>query len=152
VTCVNWYQAYAFCIWDSGFLPSYNEFNYALMGGELERPYPWGSEPITPDRATYCSIMDCGTLLPSDVGSKPLGDGFFGQSDLVGSAWEWVLDGNGGAAVCKDCIFYDAAAVLRTCVGGAYNSPPDELDMNYMFTDQGALGNGARGFRCARSP
>src|SRR6266550_5928267 len=59
VTCVSWYEAYAFCIWDGGFLASYNELNYAIMGGDLERPRPWGSEPVSPDRATYCSIMDC---------------------------------------------------------------------------------------------
>jgi formylglycine-generating enzyme required for sulfatase activity len=25
INCVNWYEAYAFCIWDGGFLPSETE-------------------------------------------------------------------------------------------------------------------------------
>jgi formylglycine-generating enzyme required for sulfatase activity len=29
ITCINWYEAYAFCIWDGGFLPSEAEWEYA---------------------------------------------------------------------------------------------------------------------------
>ena len=153
-TCVNWFQAYAFCIWDGGFLPSYIEFNYAEMGGDLERPHPWGSEPIAPERATYCASGDCALLLPSDVGSKPLGDGYFGQSDLVGGSWEWVLDGNNGFDVCTDCIFTDlmSPSQLRTNIGGAYNSPSVQLELDYMSSDMGTTAEGAVGFRCARPP
>jgi formylglycine-generating enzyme required for sulfatase activity len=43
INCVNWYEAYAFCIWDGGFLPSGAEWEYAAAGGSLQREYPWGS-------------------------------------------------------------------------------------------------------------
>jgi len=43
INCVNWYEAYAFCIWDGGFLPSEAEWEYAAAGGGQQREYPWGS-------------------------------------------------------------------------------------------------------------
>ena len=43
MNCVNWFEAYAFCIWDGGFLPSDTEWEYAAAGGSLQREYPWGS-------------------------------------------------------------------------------------------------------------
>jgi formylglycine-generating enzyme len=32
INCINWYEAYAFCIWDGGFLPSDAESEYAAAG------------------------------------------------------------------------------------------------------------------------
>src|SRR5580704_6839465 len=41
ITEAHWYAAYAFCIWDGGFLPSEAEWNYAAAGGSDQRAYPW---------------------------------------------------------------------------------------------------------------
>src|SRR5579859_2495957 len=43
IVCVNWYEAYAFCIWDGGFLPSEAEWEYAAAAGSEQRQFPWGS-------------------------------------------------------------------------------------------------------------
>jgi sulfatase modifying factor 1 len=41
INCVNWYEAYAFCIWDGGFLPTQSEWRYAAAGGSQQREAPW---------------------------------------------------------------------------------------------------------------
>ncbi len=60
----NWYEAYAFCIWDGGFLPSEAEFEYAAAGGSRQREYPWGlhrpgdGEPLCHLRLQLPGIAD----------------------------------------------------------------------------------------------
>src|SRR6201999_4137350 len=43
MNCVTWFESYAFCIWDGGFLPSEAEWEYASSGGKDYRLYPWGN-------------------------------------------------------------------------------------------------------------
>jgi sulfatase modifying factor 1 len=57
IDCVNWYEAYAFCIWDGGFLPSEAEWEYAAAGGSQQREYPWGS--TNPASGTQYAISAC---------------------------------------------------------------------------------------------
>jgi len=102
MNCVNWYEAFAFCIWDGGFLPSEEEWNYAASGGSDQRVYPWS----TPANSTTidCSYANFGganfptsacvapgTGTSNNVGSEsPNGDGRYGQTDLAGNVWERV--------------------------------------------------------------
>src|SRR5580704_9566769 len=171
INCVSWYDAYAFCIWDGGFLPSEAEWAYAAAGGNQQREYPWGS--TDPGSANQYAIYDCyypsgkgglfscSTQGPSiaQVGSATLGAGLWGQLDLAGNVTEWDLDWYGVYVdPCTDCAdlteaFFDERIVR----GGAF-------DVTTSYLLPGATGptfrNGqlplARsasfGFRCARIP
>ena len=69
ITCVNWYEAYAFCIWDGGFLPSEAEWENAAAGGTQQREYPWGSTaPGTACPGTGCSYAIYGCYYPNGSG------------------------------------------------------------------------------------
>ena len=104
MNCLTWYEAMAFCAWDGGYLPTEAEWNYAATGGDQQRAYPWSSPPgsLTVDgsHASYSDGTNCvgdgmaGCALTDlvPVGTKPDGDGRWGQADLAGNVTEWMLD------------------------------------------------------------
>jgi formylglycine-generating enzyme required for sulfatase activity len=156
MVCVNWYEAYAFCIWDGGFLPSEAEWEYAAAGGSQQRKYPWGS--IDPgnryaiyncDYPMFSAVCtDVSKIAP--VGTATFGAGRWGQLDLVGNVWQMILDGYAAYyAACTDCVALDFP-LDRGARGGAFNSPSGLLLPTYN------IGSGARrydtGVRCARTP
>lgn len=97
---IDWYTAAAVCHYAGGRLPTDAEWHVAVVGGDENRPQPWGDAPQTPELAVYnctgdgnpsCSVKD---ILP--VGARPLGVGRWGHMDLAGSMFEWTLDAAGG--------------------------------------------------------
>ena len=87
VEAESWYDAYAFCIWDGGFLPSEAELEYAAAGGSQQREYPWGS--TDPGTDSQHAIYGC-----SDLPSPPAAAGAAGCAVApVGMA---AQQGNGG--------------------------------------------------------
>jgi formylglycine-generating enzyme required for sulfatase activity len=162
VNCVNWYEAYAFCIWDGGFLPSEAEWEYAAAGGSLQREYPWGTtDPGTDSRyAIYGDIRDCyyptGTLGPcigpAPVGTATLGAGLWGQLDLAGEMWEWTLDRNAPYSnPCVDCGDMTSSND-RVFRGGFWAVDVSGLVPPLRNYYPPTARTGTIGFRCARSP
>ena len=97
---MSWYTATAFCHAEGGRLPTDAEWHYAAVGGDENRPFPWGSEPQTPERAVYNCNGDgnqsCSRADILEVGSRPAGSARWGHMDLAGSMFEWTADAGGG--------------------------------------------------------
>jgi formylglycine-generating enzyme required for sulfatase activity len=165
INCVTWYEAMAFCAWDGGYLPTEAEWNYAAAGGNEQRAYPWSTPPgdtgIDGSRASYgcnadgktgCSLSD---IVP--VGSKPAGDGRWGQSDLGGNVYELLLDYGVPPYItpCTDCAnlqipaSQDGARIMR---GGSFGGNPGNLRTGYRLGSPPLQRDGNVGFRCARAP
>jgi formylglycine-generating enzyme required for sulfatase activity len=163
ITCVSWYEAYAFCIWDGGaFLPSEAEWEYAAAGGDEQRKYPWGS--TDPGRSFHYAIYNCAFPIPgmdctgvsniAPVGTATQGVARWGQLDLAGNVEQWNLDLDFPYVACTDCATLDgslpdeSAPVER---GGNFGS----YDAYFILptTRSECVGRYYRiGFRCARAP
>jgi len=168
INCVNWWEAYAFCTWDGGFLPSEAEWKYAATGGSEQRQFPWGgAEPGTDDRyaiygccypagAGNCSEEWCtGTRNIAPVGTASLGAGLWGQMDLAGSFWEWNLDFYPDDAAfvvpCTNCAYLTPTATRVVKVGNFAERSyylPTWLRYDYDPSNREIY----LGFRCARAP
>jgi formylglycine-generating enzyme required for sulfatase activity len=163
ITCVNWWEAYAFCIWDGGFLTSEAEWGYAAAGGAEQRPYAWGD--MAPGTSNEYAIYDCnypdgsgdctglGNIAP--VGAPAKGAGRWGQLELMGSVWQWNLDWYASKLPnpCIDCAYLSGGSD-RMDRGADYEEPLSGL---HPATRGSASYDppsyrGDNGFRCARSP
>jgi sulfatase modifying factor 1 len=170
INCITWAEAYAFCIWDGGFLPSEAEWEYAAAGGSEQRKYPWGgNEPGTGNQyAIFKCLYPAGPAVLgagicngtniAPVGSVPLGAGRWGHLDLAGELWEWTLDSYPGASLppgyselCSDCA-YQSTAPDRLVRGGQFANPESSLETT--FRENGPAGGRfpGVGIRCARMP
>jgi formylglycine-generating enzyme required for sulfatase activity len=167
ITAMTWAQAYAFCIWDGGFLPSEAEWNLAAAGGSEQRVYPWSSPPSSTlldcAHAAHGSdasfAPDCRLYAPLAVGSKsPLGDARWGHVDLAGDAAEVVLDWLADyVSPCVDCAELEEVpssvfTPLRVMRGLMRFAPTDGAGLLTSLRDGIAMGaaEASVGVRCAR--
>ncbi len=161
INCVNWWEAYAFCIWDGGFLPSEAEWEYAAAGGSQQQEYPWGTMP--PDPTYQLAIYGCyypsgsgsctGVTNIAPVGTAKAGFGLWGQLDLAGEVFEWNLDWLASSYVnpCTDCANLTAASV-RVLRGGRFSDPASNLVPPARGGNPPSNRSGNFGLRCSRTP
>jgi sulfatase modifying factor 1 len=161
IDCVNWYEAYAFCIWDGGFLPSEAEWGYAAAGGSEQREYPWGT--TDPGSDNEFQIFNCyypgGSGPPcidvsnvAPIGTTLEGAGRWGQMDLTGNVEEWAVDWfrDPFAGPCTDCA-YLITTPHHSIRGGSFNLPASVVSSTWR--DAGLPGGRSQdyGIRCARN-
>lgn len=95
VVNVTWFGASRYCAWAGKHLPTEAEFFRAARGPTGLRPYPWGSEPPTCERANVGrGGIDGGPCvgLPVAVDQLPLGATTEGVFHLYGNVNEWMYD------------------------------------------------------------
>jgi formylglycine-generating enzyme required for sulfatase activity len=160
MNCIDWFEAYAFCIWDGGFLPSEAEWEYAAAGGGEQRAHPWGA--TAPQGNSLYAISDCnyppgssgcsGVANLAPVGTATLGAGRWGQLDLAGNLAEWTLDWDAPYAnPCVDCANLTDFS-YRVLRGGSFGTDTDNVLPTARDGDVPPARNAFYGARCARSP
>jgi sulfatase modifying factor 1 len=160
LTCLSWYDLYAFCIWDGGFLPTEAEWEYAAAGGSEERTYPWGN--AAPGSNAALAIHGCfynltgpcsGVTNIGPVGMVAAGASKSGQFDLAGNVWEWNLDWYQSpfVAPCNNCANLGPGSV-RASRGGSFALDASYLPAAGRFNYYPAYRSYDYGGRCARVP
>jgi sulfatase modifying factor 1 len=158
INCVSWYEAFAFCVWDEGRLPTEAEWQYASVGGAQARVFAWGNTPLMESFASYaCLAAGTGSTCSADdipdVGTHPDGDGRYGHADLVGSVYEWTLDwyAEYPEAMRADYAKTDAGT-QRVLRGGAWSSTTVAAmgSADRSFRREPIFRSSTTGIRCAR--
>lgn len=164
---VTWVEAYAFCIWDGGRMPTEAEWQMAAIGGNEQREFAWPAASDCTTTGTYSDVGCCDYMTwncmsqPTAVGKKHKGDARWGQADLVGNAAEWVVDqriynpgGPSRIVPCDNCAAISNTLIdQRLAMGRGFGQPtgPNSWTNASSTIEARPTGREAgQGIRCVR--
>jgi formylglycine-generating enzyme required for sulfatase activity len=105
---VSWYEAAAYAKWLGKQLPTLAQWWRAALG-DVDRPYPWGSDFATLDQRANFSMTATTPVDRFAAGMSP-----FGVHDMAGNVREWLAG--------------DPGAARYPAIGGSWQDP------SYMFS------------------
>lgn len=143
VVGVDWFDAYAYCRWVGGRLPSGDEWEFAARG-TTKRLYPWGDL----FRAANCVGSEGDADAPAAADSSPEGASMFGVLHLAGNAEEWTSEdkegGNGEQKILRGGEWSQACEISGVSYTRRVSAPVD-----YPSRSGGTSRGSEVGFRCA---
>lgn len=156
MNCVSWHQAASYCLHHGKRLPNDSEWEWAAMGRDDARVFPWGDSPPSSLTVNACGPEcvreqqrmrqpikvaiydeDDGFATSAPVGSKPAGSSRDGVLDMSGNVWEWTSSEYAGGRSIRGGGWNDSSLQDLSAIGRA-SLPPAARDF-------------AVGFRCAKS-
>jgi iron(II)-dependent oxidoreductase len=158
VNCVVWRQAWTFCNWYGGRLPSESEWEYAASSEGTPTVYPWGMDAPS---CRYAIITDetgvegCGKRRTWPVCSTPNGNTGQGLCDMGGNVVEWVQDhyhvDYTGLPPSNGAAWEELGSTYRVLRGAAYNTDRHEyLNVASRGNSSENITQDTIGIRCAR--
>jgi serine/threonine-protein kinase len=132
---VDWYNAWAYCRWRGGRLPTEQEWEKAASWDpklKRKRAYPWGDRFVA--RCCNFAGIEDGFAGTCPVNEFPKGVSAYGCHNMAGNVWE----------LCSS--WSDKSAQSRVYRGGSWLNEPGESRNGHVDSTRHALG-----FRLAKS-